>query len=382
MLRPEPTPVFSDLVFGLREVVSSAKNLPSRMEVRAKAKRLIYSDGSDPVVNYGRLSSPVANALPIGGEIKLIPLKARFPEQSEKFNLLYLVSSALPQHAEEVVAGAKRKGCKLVWNQNGVAYPGCYGNYYPWFNRRMAALFASADSVVYQSRFSQLSAEKYLGTSHAESQVLFNPVDPVQFSPGEHGQRAENEGVWRILAAGTSHAWYRTRSALEVLQVLRKRGCNARLILAGEQRWPGAMSQVERLIRETGLKEHVEFHPPFSQSEAPDLYRSADVLLHTKYKDPCPTVPIEAMACGLPVVGLDSGGMPELVPVGCGILCPVPDRWDCDLAAKPEALADGVEQVMQSRTSFSEKARRHAEQTFAVENWLQRHAEIFKDLLQ
>jgi len=48
------------------------------------------------------------------------------------------------------------------------------------------------------------------------------------------------------------------------------------------------------------------------QSKA-DLYAAADVLLFPSRSDNLPFVPMEALACGLPVVGFDSGGTAELI---------------------------------------------------------------------
>jgi glycosyltransferase involved in cell wall biosynthesis len=314
---------------------------------------------------------------PIGGEIKLRHLQKRFPFSPTEANLFYLVSSALPSQVEELVRRGQELGMKLVWNQNGVAYPGCYGDGYAWFNRRMRGLLARADYVIYQSDFSRRSAARYLGLPEVPGEVRFNPVDVGVFCPAAGASR---DGTWRLLAAGTSHAWYRTRSAIETLRELRKRGCPAELILAGEFRWRGAREQVREGLR--GLEEWVKILPPFTQDEAPGIYRSADLLLHTKDKDPCPTVPIEAMASGLPVVGLASGGMPELVPSEAGSLVRVEESWTEDVAGSPEELADAVEGVMARREVMGQAAREHAVKTFAVEGWIERHAEVFREMLR
>jgi glycosyltransferase involved in cell wall biosynthesis len=187
------------------------------------------------------------------------------------------------------------------------------------------------------------------------------------------------EAPWQILAAGTSHALYRTQSALDTLRVLLSRGRPARLTIAGEFRWKGAASQVERAME--GIREHVTFLPPFSQSEAPGIYRRAHVLLHTKFNDPCPTVPIEAMSCGIPVVATHSGGMSELVAGECGILVPVRQSWARDLAGDPELLADAVERVMESHAAFSRAAREHAVRVFNLDRWLDRHEAVFRELV-
>ena len=371
----EPVGLAARVVFPLREAASRLRHAGARIQVRRAAEALGHQPGGAKV-NYGRLSAcSVRGGLPIGGEIKLIPLKERFPETFDAFNLIYLVSSALPPHAEEIVAAAKARGAKLVWNQNGVAYPGCYGDFYPWFNTRMAGLRAQADYIFNQSAFSRASAERYLGASSAPSEICLNPVDLDVFAPAE---TAPAHDTWHLLAAGTSHALYRTKSALDTLRALLRRGRPAHLTIAGEFRWRGADASVAREMR--GVEPHVTILPPFRQSEAPGIYRRAHVLLHTKFNDPCPTVPIEAMACGVPVVATASGGMPELVSGDAGILVPVAQGWTQDLAGDPESLADAVENVMAHHGAMRRAAREHAMRTFDVLRWIERHAAVFENL--
>ena len=70
--------------------------------------------------------------------------------------------------------------------------------------------------------------------------------------------------------------------------------------------------------------------------------RRADLLLHTKYNDPCPTVVLEAMASGLPVVYSASGGVPELVGEEAGVGIPAPFDWEHDHPPKGRARRGGA----------------------------------------
>lgn len=372
----EPISASAAVLYPLRETASALLHQGSRRRARALAARIETDPARQPVLNYGRMEISSPASLPIGGQIKLIPLREKFPENLSRFNLIYLVSSALPAHPEKIVSAAKARGIKLVWNQNGIAYPGCYGDSYPWFNLRMAELRSQADYIFNQSEFSRISAERYLGPSSAPSEICLNPVDTEMFTPAENPLAQD---TWQILAAGTSHALYRTQSALDTLRELLARGRRVHLTLAGEFRWQGAESDVRRIME--GLRDHVTILLPFRQSEATAIYRAAHVLLHTKFNDPCPTVPIEAMSCGVPVVGTHSGGMPELVPAAAGILVPVRQSWTEDLAGEPADLADAIERIMENHAVMSRAAREHAVRTFDVGRWLERHTAVFHTLL-
>ena len=92
-------------------------------------------------------------------------------------------------------------------------------------------------------------------------------------------------------------------------------------------------------------------------------------------------MPIEAMACGVPVIGSMSGGMPELVSNEGGLLLDVPDVWDRMCYPEPEALADAVFEIMSDHEKWCRKARDRAVRQFSKEQWLEEHRKIFTEIL-
>jgi glycosyltransferase involved in cell wall biosynthesis len=313
-----------------------------------------------------------------GGKVKLLHLQRRFPGDKHQFNVLYLVSSGQPRFALSTVRWARRHGAKFVWNQNGVAFPAWAKGDLEKVNGPMRKLFELADFVIYQSEFCRTSAERYLGVAQCPSKVLYNCVDTSFFSPATVLPPTES---WVLLAAGTHQQDVRVLRVLDVLATLHQRGQQARLLLAGRLDWPGADKQVREYITRLGLGEFVELVPPFTQAEAPALYCRAHVLIHLQYKDSCPTVPIEAMACGLPVVGSHSGGLPELVGEEGGLLLHVPDTWDRMEMPGTESIAAAVESIFKDLQGWRSRARSRAESHFDCEHWLDGHAEIFSSLL-
>jgi glycosyltransferase involved in cell wall biosynthesis len=115
-------------------------------------------------------------------------------------------------------------------------------------------------------------------------------------------------------------------------------------------------------------------------SEAPAVLQRAHLLLHTQYNDACPSLVVEAMACGLPIVHSQSGGTPELVGGEAGIGIAVERSFERPIAPDPEALADAVRVVARERTRFASAARRRALARFDIRPWLERHQQVFAAL--
>jgi len=310
--------------------------------------------------------------------VKLRHLQEVYPADKCKVNILYLVSSALPQHVDQLVQWAHRKGVKVVLNQNGVAYPGWAGESFTRINDRLSRLHADADFVVYQGEFCRDSALRFLGQRSGRWTVLHNCVDVRRFTPRDADQDHE---PLRLLVAGTHQQAQRVLVAVRALAELRQRGRPYTLTIVGKLDWKDGDEQVMNLVAELGLQDVVTVHGPFSQDCAPQIYRSADILLHMKYKDPCPTVVIEAMACGLPIVGSRSGGMAELVGSGCGVLLDVPDTWEQMPVPEVGRIVAAVERVSRDYNHYSTAASAYASERFNHVAWVSAHTRIFQSLI-
>jgi len=335
-----------------------------------------------PRLYYGYRRVLEAGEPAAGGLVKCQDLLGPFPNTPERPNLLYLVSSALPPNVRVMVRMAQRYGARVVLNQNGVAYPAWHGAGWRAANRTPAWVYHRADHVLIQSQFCRESAERFLGVRRGPSEILYNAVDVRVFAPVD---AAPSEAGPVLLLAGSHHFWYRVAVAVDTLARLVPRFPGVRLVVAGRCRWrvreQEALTELRRYAGEQGVSNRLTLRGAYTQCEAPELYRSADVLLHTNYNDACPRVVLEAMACGCPVVYSATGGVPELVGEEAGIGVPGPRDWDKPHPPPPDRLAESVTQVMQQHDALRQAARRRAEQHFDVGPWVAKHSAVFQELL-
>src|SRR5439155_8370596 len=185
-----------------------------------------------PIVGYGQ-RVPARGEVAVGGIVKLQDLQGAFASAVLRYNVLYLVTSRLPDGAVAQARWAKRKRAKVVVNQNGVAYPAWYGDGWQRENAPMAQLLAMADHVFYQSAFCKLSADTFAAPRDRSWDVLFNAVDTQRFSPAV----ARRDGSLTLLLGGSQDAWYRLDTALQVVGNLARRGVDVRLLVTGRLRW-------------------------------------------------------------------------------------------------------------------------------------------------
>jgi glycosyltransferase involved in cell wall biosynthesis len=325
-------------------------------------------------VFYGHRAIPAAGEPVAGGLVKLQRLQQEFPNRLRDFNLLYLGSSTLPSDWRTVLRLARSRGARIVVNQDGVAYPGWAGGRTDELNTRLREVLNAADHVLYQSDFCKQTADLFLGEPPGGWEVLPNAVDTRLFAPAD----SPPPGDPVLLLAGDQTEAYRVESALRTLALVARDEPGARLLVTGSLVGDGGA----RLIGELGLQERVEFIGRYAQRDAPDLYRRAHVLLHTKVNDPCPNVVLEALACGVPVAHSASGGLPELVGPDAGVGVPHEQNWERDVPPDPAALAAAVTTILARLGDYRPAARARAEERFDLRPWLAHHRELFVELVQ
>ena len=187
-----------------------------------------------------------------------------------------------------------RPGCRIVHRVDGPI--GVYRGFDDGTDARIAAFNAErADTTIVQSRFS-LEAHRALGIELRDPVVVHNAADPQIFFPPSARDLLAGRKV-RLIATSWSANPLKGTDTLEWLD------CNldrSRFELTLLGRFPGTF-------------EHARVLAPVPSEAVAGELRRHDLYIAASRNDPCSNALLEALACGLPVAYLDSGGHPELV---------------------------------------------------------------------
>jgi glycosyltransferase involved in cell wall biosynthesis len=135
------------------------------------------------------------------------------------------------------------------------------------------------------------------------------------------------------------------RFLIEAYALLRERGVrNFKCLIIGD----GPLeTELRRQVRELGLEEVVKFMGRLPHSDLLRMYERGEVdavvlpsiVTEDGEKEGIPVALMEAMAYGIPVISTQTGGIPELLEGGAGVLVP---------QGSSQALADAMTELIQN----------------------------------
>jgi glycosyltransferase involved in cell wall biosynthesis len=137
-----------------------------------------------------------------------------------------------------------------------------------------------------------------------------------------------------ILSVGTLEPGKNRGALLRALALLRRRGFPHTLVVGGQRGW--RESERDELAAQLGIEDAVRYLGYVPDADLPLLYNLADAFVFPSFREGFGLPPLEAMACGTPVVASDRPAMPEIL--GDAALYASP--------RDPEAIADALERVL------------------------------------
>jgi N-acetyl-alpha-D-glucosaminyl L-malate synthase BshA len=208
----------------------------------------------------------------------------------------------------------------------------------PSYARAVAFSIERSAGVTTVSHSLKADTQSSLGIQH-EIQVIPNFLDCAEYRRTFDARVRErlcppDKYDALVLHISNFRPVKRVEAAIEVFHRIRRQ-IRARFILVGDG---PVRPDVERQIAQLGLGEHVSFAG--EQQELVPLLSAGDLFLLPSAKESFGLAALEAMACGVPVVASNVGGLPEIIEDGVtGFVCP-PDAIDLMAARGLEVLTN------------------------------------------
>lgn len=159
-----------------------------------------------------------------------------------------------------------------------------------------------------------LAKESYL--KEYPIQVINNGIDLDVFKP-THSNFREQYGIPgdKYIVLGVSFAWGYRKGLDCFAEMAEKLGDKYQIVLVGTD------GEIDKNLP----KNIISIHRTQNQKELAEIYSTADVFAMPTREENYPTVNMEAIACGTPVVTFDTGGSPEMLNEKVDRVVPVDD---------------------------------------------------------
>jgi spore coat protein SA len=237
-----------------------------------------------------------------------------------------------PLIAEALEPAIHLKGAKLIYH--------AHNSLVPYVERGLFKSFIP-DALIFVSeaiRQEALGLMPYLKNTY----TIHNGADETLFYP-RTADASQRNSVPIILYVGRLVQIKGVHVLMEAMRILQERKISAICKVVGSSHAGGSRNKATTYVR--SLQKHrptnVQFEGFRSATDVAHEYRAADIVCCPSISmDAFPGVPLEAMACGVPVVATRVGGVPEIAAEGGVLLVEADSAVD---------LADALQKLIRDK---------------------------------
>ena len=225
-----------------------------------------------------------------------------------------------------------------------------------------------AGHVIYQSQFIRKWWEDWYGVAKAPATVIINGVDLQTYTPNGAYERPTDR--FRLLLLEGSLAGGLNSGLFHAVALAEKLSANfpMEVVVAGK-----VDDATQRNLKSNVP---VKFLGTIPREQIPTLARSSHLMYCAEVNPPCPNSVIEALACGLPVVGFDSGSLKELVTDDAGCIVPYGSNpWKLE-TPDISTLALSMQDALTKQDQFRAAARKRAESAFGLDQMVDAYLKV------
>ena len=232
------------------------------------------------------------------------------------------------------------------------------------------------NKIIYQSPFCERRWNQVYGKTNKPSQVIFNGTDTELFSPGEHIPDFSKR-IDFLLAEGSFRYGmdFGLDTAAELITGLAERFSQPIVMHVAGKVNEETCTRIRDILNKSGKAVEVIFEGVISKESLIALERKAAFFFSSEIHAACPNAVIEALSCGLPVIGFDTGALKDVTDEA-GIIVPYgTDPWKLE-KPRVQPLIDAAEKVIRENSTFRQTARRRAAENFTLDLMASKYIEF------
>lgn len=207
-----------------------------------------------------------------------------------------------------------KTGCGLCPQKD--VYPKTYFDTTNLMYRKKKKVFSNIENMVIVTPSTWL--ERLVKQSFLQDypvKVIHNGIDLSVFSPVKSELNKENSKERKYILLGVAFDWGRRKGLDVFIKLSQRLGEKYQIVLVGTSK------SVDILLPDN----IISIHRTESQAELAELYSAADLFVNPTREENYPTVNMEALACGTPVLTFQTGGSAEIIDASCGYAVPCDD---------------------------------------------------------
>lgn len=189
-----------------------------------------------------------------------------------------------------------------------------------------------ADVIITVSQTVKREMIEQMGLPGAKIRVVYNGVDQSRFFPGAGRLASMPEHYFLYL--GTLEPRKNLTGLLEAYRIGKQKFGDCKLVLGGARGWE--YDEIFRKVKEYRLEEDVIFPGYLPAEQLSGLYAGAQAFVFPSLYEGFGIPPLEAMACGTPVITSKCSSLPEVAGDAAVLADP----------CNPEELAAAMEQIL------------------------------------
>ena len=145
--------------------------------------------------------------------------------------------------------------------------------------------------------------------------VINNGIDLSVFKPTESDFRKKYNLENKFILLGVAFGWGVKKGLDVFVELSKKLDDRFQIVLVGTN------DEVDKQLPDN----IISIHRTNNQQELAEIYTAADLFVNPTREENYPTVNMESLACGTPVITFNTGGSPEIIDETCGMVVPKDD---------------------------------------------------------